>query len=222
MIAGMKRREFIMLLGGAAAWPLAAHAQQPTGVRRVGVLLVFQEGNPAARAQLTALREALTKLGWTEDKNIKFEYRWVGNDTSFIQRGAQELVALQPDLIISAASSPATAALRQQTRDIPIVFVSISDPIGEGFVASFSRPGGNVTGLNFESSMTGKAPFRSFSLVERTRWLDVCRRVLVAYACVVAGIGLHAGPDSELQSRPMRMIPAEANWIVAASPNDQT
>jgi len=166
MIAGMKRREFIMLLGGAAAWPLAAHAQQPTGVRRVGVLLVFQEGNPAAQAQLTALREALTKLGWTEDKNIKFEYRWVGNDTSFIQRGAQELVALQPDLIISAASSPATAALRQQTRTIPILFVNIVDPVGQSFVTSLARPGGNVTGfVNLDTSMAGK-------------WLELLKQVM--------------------------------------------
>jgi len=183
----MKRRAFITLLGGAAAaLPLAARAQQPTGQRRVGVLLVFREGNPAAQAQLSALREALTKLGWTDDKNIKFEYRWVGNDTSFIQRGAQELVALHPDLIISAASSPGTAALRQQTRTIPILFINIVDPVGQGFVTSLARPGGNVTGfVNLDTSMAGK-------------WLELLKQVMPRVRRVVIPFNPATAPYAEL------------------------
>jgi putative tryptophan/tyrosine transport system substrate-binding protein len=183
----VRRREFITLLGGAAAaWPLAARAQQPTGQRRVGVLLVFREGNPAAQAQLGALREALTKLGWTDDKNIKFEYRWVGNDTSFIQRGAQELVALHPDLIISAASSPGTAALRRETRTIPILFINIVDPVGQGFVTSLARPGGNVTGfVNLDTSMAGK-------------WLELLRQVMPRARRIVIPFNPATTPYAEL------------------------
>jgi len=184
----MRRRDFFKMVGGAgaAAWPLAARAQQPTGQRRVGVLLVFREGNPAAQAQLSALREALTKLGWTDDKNIKFEYRWVGNDTSFIQRGAQELVALHPDLIISAASSPGTAALRQQTRTIPILFINIVDPVGQGFVTSLARPGGNVTGfVNLDTSMAGK-------------WLELLKQVMPRVRRVVIPFNPATAPYAEL------------------------
>ncbi len=158
MAIAIGRRQFITLLGGTAAtWPLAARAQQAAGPRRVGVLLVYPEGDPAARASLAALREALARLGWTEGKNIKFEYQWVGTETSLIQRGAKELVTLRPDVIISVGSSPGTAALLQQTRTIPILFVNIVDPVGQGFVAGLARPGGNVTGfVNLETSMAGK------------------------------------------------------------------
>ena len=162
----MQRREFITLLGGAAAWPLTASAQQTAPLRHIGVLLVRKEGDPAAQASLAALREALAKLGWMEGKNIKFEYRWVETDSSLIQHAAKELVALQPNLIISAASSPGTAFLLQQTRTIPLLFVNIVDPVGQGFVASMSRPGGNATGfVNLETSMAGK-------------WLELLKQVM--------------------------------------------
>jgi ABC-type uncharacterized transport system substrate-binding protein len=183
----MKRREFITLLGGAAAgWPVAARAQQPTGLRRVGVLLVFREGSPAAQAQLAALREALAKLGWTENNNIKFEYRWVGDDISAIQRGAQELVELQLDLVISAASSPATAALRQKTRAIPILFVNIVDPVGQGLVASLARPGGNITGfVNLDTSMAGK-------------WLELLKQVVPRVTRVAIPFNAATSPYADL------------------------
>jgi putative tryptophan/tyrosine transport system substrate-binding protein len=154
----MRRREFVTLVGSAAAtWPLAVRAQQPAGLRRVAVLLVYDEGSPIAQALLKAFREALGKLGWTEGQNIKFEYRWVGPDTSRMQQAANDLVALQPDLILVPGSSTATGLLLRQTRTIPIVFVNIVDPVGQGFVTSLSRPGTNATGLvNLETSMAGK------------------------------------------------------------------
>jgi putative ABC transport system substrate-binding protein len=142
----MRRREFITLLGGAAAWPVAARAQQPARMRRIGVLMTFGEGDPGGQARVAAFREGLRKLGWEEGRNIRVDTRWATADVASIERLAKELVALQPDLILSN-NTPTTAALLQQTRTIPIVFAVVSDPVGSGFVASFPRPGGNVTGL---------------------------------------------------------------------------
>jgi putative ABC transport system substrate-binding protein len=147
----MKRREFITLLGGgAAAWPRTLMAQQPNRVRRIGVLMELAASDSQARSNIAALQRGLRGLGWLEGSNLGIEYRWL------VWKFAKELVELRPDVIV-AHSSPVVATLLGQTRNIPIVFVSISDPVGEGFVASFARPGGNVTGFtNFESSMTGK------------------------------------------------------------------
>jgi putative ABC transport system substrate-binding protein len=152
----IRRREFIALLSGAAAWPLAARAQRPARPRRVGVLVILDQGSPEVQGWFAAFHEALGKLGWTEGQNITFDYRWVAADPTFMQQAARELVASQPDLIVSP-SSPTTAALLQQTRTIPIVFFQVVDPVGQGFAASLSRPGGNATGLvNLEASMAGK------------------------------------------------------------------
>ena len=152
----MRRRDFITLLGGAtAAWPLAVRAQQPTGLRRMGVLMAAAEGDPVRRSNIAAFREGLQKLGWAEGRNIRIDTRWAV-DAVAMQRFAKELVALQPDLILSH-STPTTAALLQETRTIPIVFATVSDPVGSGFVAAFPRPGGNVTGFtNIEPTMAGK------------------------------------------------------------------
>jgi putative ABC transport system substrate-binding protein len=153
----MRRREFITLVGGsAAAWPLAARGQQDGRVRRIGVLMGYAENDSEAQPWIAAFREGLQKLGWTEGRNIRVDTRWASADTEAMQRFAQELVALQPDLILSA-TSPAVAALLQQTRTIPIVFALVADPVGSGFVASFARPGGNVTGFVIvEGSLGGK------------------------------------------------------------------
>jgi putative ABC transport system substrate-binding protein len=152
----MRRREFIMLFGGvAAAWPLAAVAQQGGRVRRIGVLMSYEERNPVAQALLAAFLEALTKLGWAESLDVRFDYRWA-TTPMLLDQSAEELVALQPDLIFSSGS-PTTASLLRQTRTIPIVFANLVDPVGQGFVASLARPGGNATGLvNLEASMAGK------------------------------------------------------------------
>jgi putative tryptophan/tyrosine transport system substrate-binding protein len=155
----MQRREFITLLGGvvaAGAWPLAARAQQSDRVRRIGALMSFAESDPEGQARIAAFRESLRTLGWIEGRNINVEIRWATGSAELIQQFAKELVALQPDLILSA-TTPTTTSLRQQTLVIPIVFANVSDPVGSGFVTSLSRPGGNTTGfINLEDSMAGK------------------------------------------------------------------
>src|SRR6516165_2709254 len=140
----MKRREFITLLGGAAAvCPLAARAQQPAQVRRIGVLMPLAENDPVGQARIAALREGLEKLGWIEGRNIRIDTRWTTtSDVESMQRYAKELVALQPDLIVTQ-STPITATLLQRHAPSPIVFALVADPIGSGFVASFAKPGGN-------------------------------------------------------------------------------
>ena len=155
----MNRREFIPLLGGAAvAWPLAARAQQPERMRRVGVLMAYAESDTVYQGYVMAFRHELQKLGWEEGRNIRFDYRWATSDLELIERSAKELVALQPDLILSS-STPTTASLLQQTRTIPIIFANIIDPVASGFVASLSRPGGNATGyIILEPSMASKWP----------------------------------------------------------------
>ena len=158
MAIHIRRREFIVTLGGAAAaWPLAARAQQPDRVRRIGVLMGYAESDSDAQAWYAAFREGLQKLGWTEGRNTQIDSRWVTPDNVELIRGfAKELVVLQPDLLLSS-TTPTTSALLQQTRTIPIVFAIVADPIGSGFVANFARPGGNVTGFIFtEPTMAGK------------------------------------------------------------------
>jgi putative tryptophan/tyrosine transport system substrate-binding protein len=151
----MRRRAFITLLGGAAAaWPLVARGQQTGRTRRIAVLMSGLESDPEYQADWAAFRETLQKLGWTG--NVKFEARWGAADADSLQKSAKELVALEPELILSQ-NTPTTAALLQQTRTIPIVFVQVVDPVGSGFIASLPRPGGNITGfLNLEGSVSGK------------------------------------------------------------------
>lgn len=151
----MRRREFIAGLGGAAAWPLAARAQQPDRIRRVAVLMGAVESDRARQGQFAAFRRGLEQLGWTEGRNLQIDVRW-NVDVSRFARYAEELVALAPEVIL-ADTTPALEAFRQQTRTIPIVFVTIADPIGQGFVTSLSRPGGNITGFSvFDAPMGGK------------------------------------------------------------------
>jgi len=153
----MRRREFISLLGGAAGWPLAAGAQQSeAGLRRIGVLMGLPATDPVGQLEVAVLRQELRKLGWIEDRNIVLEYRWAGANPKSIETFAKELIALAPDIILSR-STPATAALIRETRNIPIVFTVVAEPVGSGFVASLARPGGNTTGFtNVESSIGGK------------------------------------------------------------------
>ena len=141
----------------AVAWPLATRAQERERTRRIGMLMGFAESDPQAQAFVAAFREGLQKLGWAEGRNIRIDTRWATpDDVELRQQFAQELVALQPDLILSS-NTPPTAVLLQQTRTIPIIFASIADPVGSGFVASFARPGGNATGFTIlEPTMAGK------------------------------------------------------------------
>jgi putative tryptophan/tyrosine transport system substrate-binding protein len=182
----MRRREFITLLGGAAAvWPLAARAQQPDRKRLVGVLIGYAESDAEVQTQVAAFRDGLRKLGWTEGSNIRLDVRWATpGDAESIQRFAKELVALNPDLIVSN-TTPVTAALLQQTRTIPIVFASLADPLGSGFVASFPRPGGNVTGFTVsEPTLTGK-------------WLEFLKEMVPNVARVVMVFNPATAPYAE-------------------------
>jgi putative ABC transport system substrate-binding protein len=154
----VKRRAFVTLLcAGAAAWAFAVCAQQPERMRRIGVLMGYPENDLEGPAFFAAFRQGLEKLGWVENRNIRFDTRWATpEDAEVRRRFAKELVALQPDLILSAVT-PTTAALLEQTRTIPIVFAAVSDPVGSGFVASLARPGGNVTGFQaMVGSLAGK------------------------------------------------------------------
>jgi len=153
----MKRREFITLLGGAAACPLAARAQQPERKRRIGVLMAHAENDTEFHDYLSAFQEGLQKLGWREGRNIQIDARWGAlDDAEARQRSAKELVALQPDLILTQ-NTPPTASMLEQTRTIPVVFVIVADPVGSGFVQSLARPGANATGFTImEPTIAGK------------------------------------------------------------------
>jgi len=149
----MERRQFFGLVGSfAVTWPLGARAQQRERVRRIGVLMSFS--GAGAQAEVAALLGALTKLGWVEGSNLRTEVRWTAGDADRIRSFAKELVALRPDLIVGQ-STPVVVALVQETQTIPIVFLNVADPVGSGFVASLSRPGGNLTGFMTDNSALG-------------------------------------------------------------------
>ena len=152
----MKRRDLITLLGAAAAWPLVARAQQTERVRRIGVLTFSAESDQEGQSSVAAFREALRKLGWMEGRNTEIDIRWAAADVELMKRFANELVTLQPDLILTS-STASTAVMLQQTRTIPVIFVLVADPVGSGFVASLPRPGGNATGFTpIVGSLGGK------------------------------------------------------------------
>jgi putative ABC transport system substrate-binding protein len=151
----MRRREFIAGIG-AAAWPLDARAQPAERVRRIGLLMGFGENDPLGKPRLSAFTQGLADLGWTDGRNVRMDLRWAGGDINQIRALAQELVGLQPDVIVANAT-PATAAVQRETWTIPIVMVNVGDPVGSGFVAALNRPGGNITGFGGqETSMGGK------------------------------------------------------------------
>ena len=183
----MRRREFITLLGGAAvAWPLKAHAQQPERMRRIGVLAPTAPDDAEAQTRFAALRQGLQRFGWIEGRNLQIDARWGAGDAGAIGRAATELAALAPDVIV--ASGSAAAAILQATRTVPIVFVSVPDPVGSGFVESLAQPGGNATGfIMFEYGLSAK-------------WLEllkeiapsVTRAAVLRDPAIVAGIGQFA------------------------------
>jgi putative tryptophan/tyrosine transport system substrate-binding protein len=177
------RRELIAALGGAAAaWPCAVRAQQPERVRRIGVLMNLAADDPEGQARLTAFVQGLQQLGWTADRNVRIDYRWAADHADLYRRYAAQLVALAPDIIL-ASSSPSVGSLQQATRDVPIVFANVADPVGAGFVDSLARPGGNATGFTvFEYGISGK-------------WLELLKEIAprVTRAAVLRDPALAAG-----------------------------
>jgi putative tryptophan/tyrosine transport system substrate-binding protein len=175
----VKRREFITLLGGAAAWPIAARAQQPERMRRIGVLSILAESDLDWRASTKVFEHRLQELGWTDGRNIQINYRGAAGNVEHLSTFAKELAGMAPDLLL-ATNTPALAALQRMTDSVPIVFVQVSDPIGDGFVASLARPGGRITGLtNFEPTMGGK-------------WLEILKEI----APGVVRVGLLFNPQT--------------------------
>src|SRR5438094_3600595 len=163
-MSDIRRREFMILLGAAAAaWPLAARAQQPDRARRVGILMGIAD-DFEGQARIAVFRQALQALGWTEGRNVQFIYRWSGGDVAHARQFAKELLDLRSDVIL-ANSTPVAAAVRETTRTTPTVFVQVSDPVTAGVVQSLARPGGNLTGFtNFEPSIASK-------------WLELLKRI---------------------------------------------
>jgi len=202
----MRRREFIALIGGAtAAWPLAARAQQPGGMRHLGVLLAFDESDPQPQRWLTSFTKGLTELGWTTGRNLQTDIRWAGNDVNLMEKFAKELVALKPNVILTFGT-PVTAALQRETPAIPIVFAVVSDPVGEGFVANLAHPGGNITGFhNSEASIGGKW----FELLAQVA--PGLKRVAMIYNPDTApGHGKYYTPDFEAAARASQVTPVSA------------
>ena len=152
----MRRREFIVVIGGAAAWPLAARAQQPERMRRIGVLMALPANDAEGQARVAAFLQGLQELGWSVGRNVIVDFRWSAGNSADARKYAAELVALGPDVIL-AYSSSAVASLQQVTSTVPIVFAVVADPVGGGYVESLARPGGNITGFTvFDYSMSGK------------------------------------------------------------------
>jgi ABC-type uncharacterized transport system substrate-binding protein len=168
----MRRRDFIQGIAVSAAWLPVARAQQPEKMRRIGVLMAYAESEAEGQADVEAFRQELQKLGWTDGRDLRIDYRWAALNAEAMERFAKELLALQPDLILSQ-STPTTLTLLHQTHTVPIIFAAVADPVGSGFVASLSRPGGNVTGFTaMEGSVAGK-------------WLELLKEIAPRVARVV-------------------------------------
>jgi putative ABC transport system substrate-binding protein len=203
----LRRREFIGGLGGAAvSWPLSARAQQDTRVRRIGVLLGGpDENDPLWKPRLSAFTQALADLGWTVGRNVRMDLRWGGDDTNRIRTLAQELVGLQPDIIV-AITSPTMVALQRETRTIPIVFLTTGDPVASGIVARLNQPAGNITGFaGWEPAMQGK-------------WLELLseiapglKRAAIIFNPDTAPTSLYGGPH-------LRQRPGHSRWRQSLRP----
>jgi putative ABC transport system substrate-binding protein len=228
----LRRRQFITLLGGAAAWSIAARAQQPERMRRIGVLMNLAANDPESTTRMTAFAQGLQELGWTDGRNVRIVTRWGMGDADRIHRYAAELVVLAPDVIL-ATTSPAVAALQQATRTVPIVFVSVIDPVGGGFVDRLSRPGGNTTGFAlFEYGLSGKwlellkeiapgvrqaAILRDATLTTAVGQFAVIQTVATSLGVEVIPIGLH---DPNAIERALSAFAREPNGglIVTGNP----
>jgi putative ABC transport system substrate-binding protein len=223
MISKMKRRDFITLLGGAAAWPIAARAQQGEQMRRIGVLVPTAEDDPEGQSRLRAFVQGLQQSGWTDGRNLRIDIRWGAGDAERIRRYAAELAALAPDVILAGAGA-VIPSLLQATRTVPIVFTQTPDPVGAGFVESLARPGGNVTG------------FTTFEYGISAKWLEllkeiaprVTRAAVIRDAAIASGTGQwgalqSVAPSFGVELSPVNMLDAgeieRALAAFARSPN---
>jgi len=198
----MRRREFIGALGGTIGWSLTARAQQDERVRRLGVLMGFGENDAEGTLWFSSFTRALQEFGWIDGRNVRMDVRWSASNTESERIFAKELVSLQPDVIL-AHGTPITAALRRETQTIPIVFGAVADPVGEGFVESLSRPGGNITGFLFsEAGMGGK-------WVELLKEIapSVNRAAMMFNPDTAPGRGLHYLPSFEAAAQSLKVQP---------------
>jgi putative ABC transport system substrate-binding protein len=203
MTATIARRAFIAALGGAAAWPLVARAQQGNRVRRIGVLMAGGENDPPAKGRISAFTQGLAGLGWTDDGNVRIVPRWGGDDINRIRAVARELVGLQPNIILTWGTV-ATAAVQRETRTIPIVFAGVADPVAIGIVARLDRPGGNVTGFALnEATLGGK-------------WLELLseiapglKRAAIMFNPDIANASIYT-PSFETAARSLKVVPITA------------
>jgi putative tryptophan/tyrosine transport system substrate-binding protein len=206
----VRRREFITLIGGAAvARPLAARAQQPERVPRIGVLMASAADDPENQARMAAFLQGLAQLGWTDGRNVRIDTRWATTNADDLRRHAAELAALTPDVLVAASGTSTVAPLLQATRAVPIVFVAVVDPVGAGFVASLARPGGNATGfLMFEYGLSGK-------------WLELLKQVapgvtraaVLRDAAIASGIGQFAAVQAVAPSLGVELSPVDARDV---------
>jgi len=201
----MRRRDFMVLTGGAALAPLGAFAQQPDRIRRIGVLFGSAAEDPESYARMAAFVQELARLGWVDGRNVRIDTRWATTNSDDIRRHAAELVALEPDVILAATGTLTVAPLLQATRIVPIVFAVVIDPVGGGFVASLARPGGNATGFTiFEYGMSAK-------------WLellkeitpDMRRAAVLRDPAIASGIGQFAGVQAIAPSLGVELIPVD-------------
>ena len=200
----MRRREFITLLGGAAAWPLAARAQQPERVRRVGLLMGVADDRDG-QARVTAFKQGLQELGWTDGRNIQIETRFGGADAARIRAYAAELVALAPDVIVGQ-TTPVIRVLRQATSSIPLIMAAVNDPVDQGFVSSLAHPGGNITGFTFiDFEMVGK-------------WLEMLKEAAPGVSRAVLMFNPDTSPHYYVYLRSFEAVPRSIAVEVRAAP----
>jgi putative ABC transport system substrate-binding protein len=200
-----KRREVITLLGGAAAWPLAARAQQGGPMRRIGVVMGIAESDPEAQPRVRALERGLADLGWASGRNLRIDYRWAGGSAERMQTAVKELVELRPDLLVTH-TTPVTVAAQREAGSLPIVFVLVSDPVVAGLVAGLARPGGNITGFaNFEFSMGGK-------------WVEIIKEIAPGTARIALIYNPEAAPFAGDYLRPFQAAAAAMSVEPIAAP----
>jgi putative ABC transport system substrate-binding protein len=206
----MKRREFIALLGGAVAgWPLAVRAQQPAGVRRIGVLMNLAADDAEGQSRMAAFLQAMRELGWSADRNMRIDIRWAGNDNERHRRYAAELAAFAPDVFLASAS-PAVMALQQVASTVPIVFVGVSDPVGAAFVDSMARPGGRITGFTqFEYGISAKWLEILKEIAPRVTRVAVLRNPAIASGSGHLGALQAVAPSLGVELRPVDVRSAE-------------